>query len=450
MLNFSLTPEQLELRNQARAFALKEVLPVSWHYDEKDETPLFLLKRAFEAGLMNGNIPKQYGGLGYGLVEAALVTEEIAAACPGIATSIFDNSLGLEPLILSKNEPLKRRILSEIAKEFKLICFATSEPTMGSDVAGMHCSATPDGDDFILNGTKYWITNAGIADYLVIFATVNPASLHQGIGAFLVDRKWEGVSVGRAIPKLGQRCSNTAGIHLKDVRVPGENVIAPPGEGFVLAMSTFARTRPIIGAFAVGVARSAMDYALDYAKKRRTFGKTLSNYQAIQFKIAEMYQKVETSRLLVWKAAWEADQGMDPTVSASIAKMIATEKALEVVNEALQIFGGFGYTKMFPVEKLLRDTRLFSIYEGTSEVQRLVVSTQALFSYQPIMPALEDLPLLREWDLADPKRLATEGETAWRCRLCGHIHYGPEPPEECPYCFFPATAFKKVWPVSAR
>ncbi|MFH0789532.1 MAG: acyl-CoA dehydrogenase family protein [Pseudomonadota bacterium] len=446
MLNFSLTPEQLELRNQARDFALKEVLPVSWHYDEKDETPLFLLKKAFEAGLMNGNIPQQYGGRGYGLVEAALVTEEIAAACPGIATSIFDNSLGLEPLILSKNEPLKRRILSEIVKEFKMICFATSEPTMGSDVAGMHCSATPDGEDFILNGTKYWITNAGIADYLVIFATVNPASLHQGIGAFLVDRKWEGVSVGRAIPKLGQRCSNTAGIHLKDVRVSGENIIAPPGEGFVLAMNTFGRTRPIIGAFAVGAARSAMEYAMDYAKKRRTFGKTLSNYQAIQFKIAEMYQKVETSRLLVWKAAWEADQGMDPTASASIAKMVATEKALEVVNEALQIFGGFGYTKMFPVEKLLRDTRLFSIYEGTSEVQRIILSTQALFSYQPIMPALEDLPLLREWDLADPERSATEGETAWRCRMCGHIHYGPQPPEECPYCFFPGTAFKKVWP----
>jgi len=446
MLNFTLSPEQLDLQKRAREFALNEVLPASWHYDEKGETPLYLLKKAFESGLLNGNIPKAYGGQGYGLIEAAIVTEEIAAACPGMATSLFDNSLGLEPLILSNNQVLKERFLPELLKDFKLICFATSEPTMGSDVAGMRCQATPDGEDYILNGTKYWITNAGIADYQTVFATVNPSSMHQGLAAFLIDRNWEGVMVGRAIPKMGQRSSNTAGIHLKNVRVPKENVIAPPGEGFVLAMRTFGRTRPIIGAFAVGAARSAMEYAIDYAKKRRTFGRTLSNFQAIQFKIAEMYQKVETARLLAWKAAWEADQGMDPTVSASLAKMYGSEKALEVVNEALQIFGGYGYTKMFPVEKLLRDTRLFSIYEGTSEIQRIILSNHALFSYQPIMPPLEDLPMLREWDMTDHEEGAGKGETAWRCRICGHIHYGQEPPEECPYCFFPKETFKKVWP----
>jgi acyl-CoA dehydrogenase len=448
MLNFSLTPEQLALQKRVREFAQKEILPIAWHYDEKDETPHFLMNKAFEAGLLNGNIPKAYGGPGYGLIEASLVTEEIAAACPGIATSLFDNSLGLEPIILSNNQALKERFLPEVIKEFKLICFATSEPGMGSDVAGMRCQATADGEDYILNGTKYWITNAGLADYQVIFATINPASMHQGLAAFLVDRNWEGVSIGRTIPKLGQRCSNTAGIHFKDVRVPKENVIAPPGEGFVLAMRTFGRTRPIIGAFAVGAARSAMEYAMDYAKKRRTFGKALSNFQAIQFKIADMYQKVETARLLAWKAAWEADQGIDPTVSASIAKMYAAEKALEVVNEALQIFGGYGYTKLFPIEKLLRDTRLFSIYEGTSEVQRIIVSTHALFSYQPVMPPLEDLPILREWDWEEGGATKGEGLTAWRCRMCGHVHYGAEPPEECPYCFFPRETFKKVWPVS--
>lgn len=448
MLNFNLSPEQMELRDRAREFALQEVLPASWHYDQKDESPLFVLKKAHEAGMMSGNIPKKYGGRGYGLLEAALVTEEIAAACPGIATSIFDNSLGLEPLVLSNNEPLKERILPEIANHFKLICFATSEPIMGSDVAGMHCSAHKDGEDYILNGTKYWITNAGLADYQVIFATVNPSQMHQGIGAFLVDRNWEGVRTGKPISKLGQRCSNTAGIHLKEVRVPKENIISPPGEGFVLAMRTFGRTRPIIGAFAVGAARSAMEYAMDYAKKRRTFGKPVSSYQAIQFKIAEMVQKVETARLLVWKAAWEADQGMDPTVSASIAKMFATEKAQEVVHEALQIFGGYGYSKMFPIEKFFRDTRLFSIYEGTSEIQRMILATQTLTGYKPVMPALEDLPLLRDWDFGGSEEEGKEAPMAWRCRMCGHIHYGPEPPEECPYCFFPATAFKNVWPVS--
>jgi acyl-CoA dehydrogenase len=447
MLNFNLTPAQLELQSRAREFALKEVLPVSWQYDEKDEVPLFLLEKAFETGLINGDIPEQYGGRGAGLIDAALVTEEVAAACPGIATSLFDNSLGIIALTLSSNEALKERIFSHILREFKLICFATSEPTMGSDVAGMDCRAIPDGEDYILNGTKYWVTNGGIADYQVIFASTNPALKHKGIGAFLVDRNWEGVSAGRPILKLGQRCSNTAAIHLKDVRVPKGNIIALPGEGFLLAMRTFGRTRPIIGAFAVGAARSAMEYAIDYAKKRHTFGAAISSYQAIQFKIADMFQKVETARLLVWKAAWEADQGLDPTISASITKFYATEKALEVVNEALQIMGGYGYTRMFPVEKLFRDTRVFPIYEGTSEIQRLIVSAHALFSYKPVMPPLDDIPMLKEWDRAESADMKNKTRTAWRCRICGYIHYDPDPPEVCPYCFFPKSIFKKVWPV---
>jgi acyl-CoA dehydrogenase len=232
------------------------------------------------------------------------------------------------------------------------------------------------------------------------------------------------------------------GINFKNVRVPKENVMAPPGEGFVLAMQTFSRTRPAIGAFAVGMARSAMEFATDYAKKRRAFGTKIANFQAIQHKIAEMYQKVETSRLLVWKAAWEADNQIDPTISASIAKFYATEAALEVANEALQIFGGYGYTKMFPIEKLLRDTRLYRIYEGTSEVQRYIVSGYAMNVYQPVMPPLEDLPIHREMDLAGAED--KEGATVWRCRVCGYVHYGDEPPDECPYCFFPQSAFKKV------
>ena len=313
---------------------------------------------------------------------------------------------------------------------------------MGSDVAGIRCKAERDGDDYILNGTKYWITNGGIADYMSIFATVDPDSQHDGICAFLVERDWPGVSIGRKIPKLGQRGSNTVGINLKDVRVPKENVMAPPGEGFVLAMQTFSRTRPAIGAFAVGMARSAMEFAADYAKKRRAFGTKIGNFQAIQHKIAEMYKKVETSRLLVWKAAWEADNLMDPTISASIAKFYATEAALEVANEALQIFGGYGYTKMFPIEKLLRDARLYRIYEGTSEVQRYIVSGYAMNAYEPVMPPLEDLPIHREKDPAE--LAANEDATAWRCRICGYVHYGEEPPEECPYCFFPQSAFKKV------
>jgi acyl-CoA dehydrogenase len=447
MLDFSFSHEQLDLKEKARQFAKDVVLPAAWHYDEKDELPLWVLQKANDAGIMNTDIPKEYGGAGYGLVEGAIVTEEIAAACPGLATSIFDNSLGFEPIVISDNDHLKQKYLPEIAKNAKRICFATSEPMMGSDVAGMQCRAEKDGEDYILNGTKYWITNVAVADYMTIFATIDPEKKHEGICAFIVEKNWEGVRVGRHIPKLGQRTSNTAGINLKNVRVPAENMLAPPGEGFLLAMKTFSRTRPIIGAFAVGAARSAMEYAIDYAKKRRSFGSKLLTYQAIQFKLAEMYQKIETSRLLVLKGAWEADSGIDPLITASIGKFYATESAMQVLNDALQIFGGYGYTKMFPIEKLLRDTRLFTIYEGTSEIQRMIVAGYLLSSYEPAMPSIDDVPILVGADQlfnSDGKPVDTQ---AWRCPLCGYVHYGEEHPDECPFCFVSGKGFKKIWPL---
>jgi acyl-CoA dehydrogenase len=440
MLDFNLTTEQRALQQRAREFAMQEILPVAWYYDRRDETPLTVLKKAYDAGFMNTDIPKQYGGKGYGLLEAAIMTEEFAAACPGLATSIFDNSLGMEPLLLSNNDPLKEEMFPAIAGSFKLICFGTSEPTTGSDVSGIRCRAEPDGDDFILNGTKYWITNGGIADYMSVFATTDPKALHDGIGAFLVNLDWDGVTVGRPIPKMGQRCSNTVGIRFNNVRVPKERVLAPPGEGFVLAMKTFSRTRPIIGAFATGTARSAMEYCIDYVKKRRAFGSKIGDYQAVQFKLAEMFQKVETSRLLTWKGAWEADNGMDPTVTASIAKFYTSEVAQEVLNEALQIFGGYGYTKMFPIEKLLRDARLLRIYEGTSEIQRMIVAGHVMAGYRPTVPPLEQLALHRE---TDPSAIR-DADGIWRCRMCGYVHYGVAPPEHCPYCFFPPSAFSQI------
>ena len=443
MLNFNLTEEQQKLQQKARSFALKEVLPVAWYYDEQDELPMEVLRKAFDAGMIGSDIPKEFGGQGLSLMDSALITEEIAAACPGLATSIFDSSLGMEPILLSSNTDAKNKYLPAIAKDFKLAAFATSEPTMGSDVAGIRCRAVADGEDYILNGTKYWITNGGVADYLSVFATIDPKSRHEGICAFLLETKWPGITIGRAIPKMGQRCSNTVGINFKDVRVPKENILAPPGEGFVLAMKTFARTRPIIGSFGVGAARAALEYALDYAKKRRAFGMEISAFQAIQFKLAEMYQKVETSRLLTWKAAWDSDQQLDGRVSASISKLYATETALEVVNEALQIFGGYGYTKMFPIEKILRDVRLLRIYEGTSEIQRLILADYLLKEYQPALPPLEDLPLHRLHDPRNEKAASSAGKV-WRCRICGHVHYDETPPVECPYCFFPHTAFKEI------
>ena len=443
MLNFCLTQTQLDLQQKARTFALQEVLPVAWYYDERDELPMKVLRKAFDAGMIGSDIPKEFGGQGLSLLDSSLITEEIASACPGLATSIFDSSLGMEPILLSNNSHAKQKYLPQIAKEFKLTAFATSEPTMGSDVAGIRCRAEVVGDDYLLNGTKYWITNGGVADYLTVFATIDPKSKHKGICAFLVETKWQGVTIGRAIPKMGQRCSNTVGINFKDVRVPKENVLALPGEGFILAMKTFARTRPIIGSFGVGAARAATEYAIDYAKKRRAFGMAISDFQAIQFKLAEMYQKVETARLLTWKAAWDSDQQQDGRVSASISKLYSTETALEVVNDALQIFGGYGYTKMFPIEKLLRDVRLLRIYEGTSEIQRIILADYLLKEYKPSLPALEDLPLHREHDPSDGQNASSTGRV-WRCRICGYVHYNETPPDECPYCFFPRTAFKEI------
>jgi acyl-CoA dehydrogenase len=387
-MDFVLSEGQIALQKKAREFAIREVLPVAKKYDESEEFPIDVIKKAYEEGLLNLAIPKKYGGAGYGLMESCIVVEEISSACPGIATSIFDNNLGAEPVIIGGDEQLKQRILTDIIKNFKLIAFATSEPTMGSDVASMQCRAEKDGDDYILNGNKFWITNGGFADYITVFATVDPEQAHKGICAFIVDTKSNGVRLGKHIPKLGQRASNTVAVGLKDVRIPKENVLAKPGRGFVLAMQTFAHTRPAIGAFAVGCARSAMEYSMDYAQKRQAFGREIANYQAIQFKIAEMYKDIEAARLLTYKAAWEADQGLDNNLSSSIAKAFASDVAMKVTTEAIQIYGGFGYLRTYPVEKLFRDAKLYQIYEGTSEIQRIVISRFAMKQYEHAMPSV--------------------------------------------------------------
>ncbi|MFX0022641.1 MAG: acyl-CoA dehydrogenase family protein [Candidatus Hermodarchaeota archaeon] len=387
-MDFTLTEDQKLLQKKAREFAIREILPVARKYDESEEFPLPVIKKAWKEGLLNLGIPKEYGGPGLGLFSSCIVVEEISSACPGIATSIFDNNLGAEPIIIGGNEEQKQRILGELVNEFKLIAFATSEPTMGSDVAGMQCRAEKDSDDYILNGNKFWITNGGFADYITVFATIDPEKKHKGIAAFIVDTKSEGVKLGKHIPKLGQRSSNTVSVGLKNVRIPKENVLAKPGRGFVLAMQTFAHTRPAIGAFAIGCARSAMEYSIDYAQKREAFGRPIGNYQVIQEKIANMYKDIEAARLLTYKAAWEADQGMDNNLSSSIAKAFASDVAMNVTTEAVQIFGGYGYLRTYPVEKLFRDAKLYQIYEGTSEIQRIVISRFVMKRYEHAMPFL--------------------------------------------------------------
>ncbi|MBU7042268.1 MAG: acyl-CoA dehydrogenase family protein [Theionarchaea archaeon] len=446
MVDFTLTQEQFKLQRKAREFALKEILPVVHYFDTQDVMPLYILQKAYEKGLMNLSIPKKYGGEGRALVDQAIVVEEISAACLGIATSLFDNSLGQEPLILSDNERVKETYLPLFTDSFKLISFATSEPTVGSDVGGIRCRAERDGKDWMLSGTKYWVSNGGYADYYTIFATTNPSLRHKGICAFLVDATCEGVTVGEPIPKMGLKTSNTVGIEFDHVRIPQENVLASPGEGFGLAMKTFSLTRPIIGAFATGIARSALEFAIHYIKKRKAFGQKIGDFQGIQFSLADMFQKVETARLLTLKAAWEADSGNDPTVSASLAKVYSTEAAFQVVSAALQICGGYGYTAFYPLEKLLRDARVLMIYEGTSEIQRVVISRQVMNRYTPVMPSVDDLPQLIADDPKDAAREGMKDQTVWRCRMCGYVHYGDVPPEKCPSCRVAHSAFNQVWP----
>ena len=445
-MDFTLSDDLLKLQQKARAFSIDEILPVVRYFDEHDTMPVFLIRMAHARGLANLTIEKEFGGEDLGLMESAVVVEEIAAASPAMGTSIFGNTLGLEPLMMSDNEDAKKKYLPLYVREPKICAFATSEPMMGSDVAGMRCLATKDGDGYVLNGTKYWVTNGGHADHASIFATEDPKSRHKGIGAFFVDMHAEGVSVKGNIPKMGHKVSNTVAVKFDNYKVPAGDVLAPPGKGFVLGMRTFSRTRPIIAAFATGAARSAMEYAIDYAKKRRVFGQPLVEMQNTQFRVAEMFQKIETMRLLMYKACWEADKGMDPTVTASMAKFYATEAAQDVVMQAMQFLGGYGYTSLMPIEQIMRDIRVLTIYEGTSEVQRIVVGRHATAAYEPAMPPMENHANLTA---SDPATAAEEGmpdQVVWRCRICGHMHHGDEAPDECPVCRFPKSAFKKTWP----
>ncbi len=467
-MDFNLTEAQLALQKKARDFAVNVVLPTSFSYDEHEVMPMDVIKKAWKLGLTNLGVPKEYGGQGYGLMEAVIVVEEIAAACPGTATSIFDNDLGSGPIVIGGNEEQKNRVLKDITENFKLIAFATSEPGMGSDVAGMQCRAEKDGKDFILNGTKYWITNAGYSDYITVFATTDPEKKHRGIAGFIVPTDYEGVKTGPHIPKLGQRASNTCSVVLKDVRIPEENVLAKPGRGFLLAMQTFQKTRPAVAAFAVGCARSAMEYAIDYAQKREAFGRPIGNYQGIQFKLAEMYKDIEAARLLTYKAAWEGDQGLDSNLTSSMAKAFASDVGMSVTTEAIQVFGGYGYLRTFPVEKLFRDAKLYQIYEGTSEIQRIVIARFIMKKYEHAMPNLFEINRVEIEVEEKPKKVGlkidkTSDELGgkWKCVVCGYVYdpvngdldsgIAPGTPFEdipddwfCPVCGSDKTKFAKI------
>jgi acyl-CoA dehydrogenase len=375
-ISFGLSDEQRALRDLAREFADREIRPVAADYDERSQHPVDVIAKAHEVGLMNPHLPEELGGPGLSAFEQILIGEELAWGCSGIATSIVANILGSLPVLLAGSEEQKREWLPPLLAEPLLCSFGLTEPGAGSDVSAIQSTATRDRSDYVLNGSKMFITNAGEAAWFVVFVSTDREAGHRGLTAFVVPADSNGVVVEEHLDKLGQRATDTSALAFQEVRVPVANRLGEEGEGFKIAMRTLDLTRPGTAAGAVGVARAAFEHAVEYAKTRVQFGQPIAINQGVNFLVADMAAEIEAARLLTWQAAWLIDQGERATLQSSYAKRFAADTAMKVATDAVQIFGGYGYMKEYPVEKLLRDAKLFQIYEGTSQIQRLVIARE--------------------------------------------------------------------------
>jgi acyl-CoA dehydrogenase len=377
MIGFDLTDEQREFRDLAHKFAEKTIRPIAAEADEKEEVPWDAIKKAHQAGLITVAFPEKYGGGGVeSVLTKALIDEEIFWGCAGIGTLIGGVGLCATPILLAGTEEQKEKYITRFCDPSKVTlgAYALTEPAAGSDPASMTTSARREKDKYILNGSKTFITNAGLADIYLVFATIDPARGTDGITAFIVDKDWPGVTPGRKEKKMGIRASHTAGVTFDNVEVPIENRLGQEGEGFKIAMQTFDITRSHIAAGAVGIARAAYEYALGYSHERKQFGKPIGSFQAIAFMLADMAMQIDAARLLTWRAAWLYDDHQSCTTEASMAKAFAADVAMKVTTDAVQILGGYGYIREYPVEKWMRDAKIMQIYEGTAQIQRLVIS----------------------------------------------------------------------------
>jgi acyl-CoA dehydrogenase len=377
VVDFSLTDEQKDLRELAHDFAEKEIRPVAWDYDRDSTWPRAIVQKAWEVGLMNTHIPEEYGGPSLDYVSGCLIEEEMGWGCSGIGTSLMCNGLATEPVALGGSEEVKQRYLGILTEEPKLASFCLTEPDAGSDVSQMRTTAVRNGSAWRINGTKTFITNGSHADWYTVYAKTDKDAGDQGISAFVVPRE-AGVSVDKKEDKLGQRASDTATISFDDVEVPADHLLGEENKGFKLAMMALDRTRPGVAAMAVGIGRAAMEFASEYSKERVQFGVPISMHQAIQFMIADMATKVEAARLLVWQSGALLDQGKRNTLAGSHAKRFAADSAMEIAVDAVQVYGGYGFIKEYPVEKLMRDAKIMQLYEGTSQIQRLVIAREVL------------------------------------------------------------------------
>jgi acyl-CoA dehydrogenase len=374
-ISFALSDEQKALRELAHEFAANEIRPVAAEHDEESRHPADVIAKAHGVGLMNPHIPDEHGGAGLSAFDQMLIGEELAWGCSGIATSIVANILGSLPVLLAGSDAQRREWLPPLLEQPILCSFALTEPDAGSDVSSIQTTAVRDGDDYVLNGSKMFITNAGHASWFVVFASTDRSAGHRGLSAFVVPAG-DGVVVEKHLDKMGQRATDTSAVSFQDVHVPAANRLGDEGEGFKIAMRTLDATRPGTAAGAVGVARAALDYAVEYSKTRVQFGQPIAMNQGVNFLVADMAAEIEAARLLTWQAAWLLDQGERATLQSSYAKRFAADTAMKAATDAVQIFGGYGYMKEYPVEKLMRDAKLFQIYEGTSQIQRLVIARE--------------------------------------------------------------------------
>jgi acyl-CoA dehydrogenase len=378
MFAFEMTPEQKQLKETARKFAADEIIPAAAKFDEEERFPEEICRKAWEIGLMNVEVPREHDGLGLGVLDTCFLQEELNYGCAGITNAITANGLAATPLIVAGNEEQKRRYLGWLTNEFSFAAFALTEPGAGSDVAAQSTTYRRVGDEFVINGTKHFISNGSVAHWYVVFATSDRSLRHRGISCFVLPRDLPGIQATRMGDKLGQRAADTSEIVFEDVKVPESALVGGEGEGFAIAMKTFDRSRPGIGSIAVGISQRALDEAVKYAKERTQFGQPIASFQAIQFMLADMAIDIEAMRLLCYKAAWMVDEGAPTSIVSSYAKAFSADRGMRIATDAVQVFGGYGYMKEYPVEKLMRDAKLLQIYEGTSQIQRVVIARRLL------------------------------------------------------------------------
>lgn len=378
MIDFSLTEEQVALQKMAREFSEKEMKPNAAKYDKSEEFPEDIMQKAFKAGFLTCTIPEKYGGGGLGDLDTVIISEELAAGCAGMYTTMMVNALAYTPIILFGTDEQKRKFLTPQTEKMSFASFALTEREAGSDAGSVKTRARKVGSEYIIEGAKCFISNAAIANFYVVFANSNPERGMRGISAFVVPRETPGVSIGKIEDKMGHRASNTAEVFFEEVRIPEENLLGKEGIGFIIAMKTLDKTRAPVGAAGVGVARAALEYAVEYTKTRKQFGKPIALFQNTQFKIAQMAMEINAARHLVWHAAWLMDQEKPCGKESAMAKCFGSDVAMKVTIEALQLLGGYGYMRDYPMEKLMRDAKLLQIYEGTNEIQRLIISREVI------------------------------------------------------------------------